>query len=84
MRASDIVGDVAQLVERVLSMHEVWGSIPHFSKSLGTRGNYRVSLYHLEFFFHQTPNYCSPAFLASLSFLNVCVISKIQNTSSDC
>jgi hypothetical protein len=24
-------GDVAQLVERVLSMHEVWGSIPHFS-----------------------------------------------------
>ena len=24
-------GDVAQLVERVLSMHEVWGSIPHLS-----------------------------------------------------
>jgi hypothetical protein len=24
-------GGLAQLVERVLSMHEVWGSIPQFS-----------------------------------------------------
>ena len=27
-------GDVAQLVERVLSMHEVWGSIPYLSNLL--------------------------------------------------
>ncbi len=27
-----MTGDVAQMVERSLSMREVWGSIPHFSK----------------------------------------------------
>ena len=28
---NNAMGRVAQLVERVLSMHEVWGSIPHLS-----------------------------------------------------
>ena len=32
MRVKDIFGGLAQLVERVLSMHEVAGSIPAFSK----------------------------------------------------
>ena len=27
-----LIGGLAQLVERVLSMHEVWGSIPQFSR----------------------------------------------------
>uniref|UniRef100_A0A7I3Z6H2 Uncharacterized protein n=2 Tax=Physcomitrium patens TaxID=3218 RepID=A0A7I3Z6H2_PHYPA len=27
------IGDVAQMVERSLSMREVWGSIPHFSST---------------------------------------------------
>ena len=31
MRVKDIFGGLAQLVERVLSMHEVAGSIPAFS-----------------------------------------------------
>ena len=29
---SSLSGDVAQMVERSLSMREVWGSMPHFSK----------------------------------------------------
>ena len=33
-------GDVAQLAERVLSMHEVWGSIPHLSILLCERTTY--------------------------------------------
>jgi hypothetical protein len=31
------LGGLAQLAERVLSMHEVWGSIPQFSKFVCNR-----------------------------------------------
>lgn len=39
-------GDVAQMVERSLSMREVWGSIPHFSTGplSGERGGFYTRL----------------------------------------
>ena len=41
-------GDVAQLVERVLSMHEVWGSIPHLSILLLLSPKFITVLSHLK------------------------------------